>query len=59
MIAAIRDLRQRMAWQEEGLRDIIKVLVEERMGRTRDFPKPPPVGRSEFFHGESREGDTA
>lgn len=59
MIAAIRDLRQRIAWQEEGLRDIIKVLVEERMGRTRDYPTPPPVGRSEFFYGESREGKDA
>ena len=43
IIAAIRDLRQRMVWQEEGLRDFIKVLVEERLGRTRDFPTPPPV----------------
>ena len=59
MIAAIRDLRQRIALQEEGLRDIIKVLIEERVGRIRDFPTPPPVGRSEFFHGESREGDAA
>jgi hypothetical protein len=59
MIAAIRDLRQRMARQEECLRHFLKVLVEERMGLTRDFPTPPPVGSSEFFCGESREGGRA
>jgi hypothetical protein len=59
MIEAIRDLRWRMALQEEGLRDLTKVLIEERIGRTRDYPTPPPVGRSEFFYGESREGKPA
>jgi hypothetical protein len=59
MIAAIRDLRQRIARQEEGLRDIIMMLIAERAGQIRDFPTPPPVGRSEFFCGESREGNAA
>ncbi|OKO71891.1 hypothetical protein [Bradyrhizobium sp. AS23.2] len=59
MIAAIRDLRWRLAAQEECLKGIVGVLLAERVGHTRDFPTPPPVGRSKFFYGESREGKDA
>jgi hypothetical protein len=54
MVAAIRDLRWRMAHMEQYVRSLNVLLIKAFASNERvELPTPPPVGTAEFFRGEA------